>query len=227
MEFTAVMRDADGNPIDLKCKCGKPADTAFIGKEAYQGVCNDCLYPVKPEEAKFTYVEWGGGWPEEFKKRMEERMEKAKKILGEDVKPRKWVDPSLRGTPEFDAQIREWTKDMYKDKEGNRISIEELCVLTADEAYKVVAQEHVHEFWVSTVWLGVKHFNDAFFETMIFSHVNPDLTGEWESHALYRYKTLKEASDGHEKVVKLLREACERYAGDSEKIIEVVEDGTH
>lgn len=32
--------------------------------------------------------------------------------------------------------------------------------------------------------------------------------------------------NGHERIITLLREACERHSGDPEKIIEVVEDGT-
>ena len=226
MDLTVTLHDQDGNEIiPGKCKCGKAGDTCIMGKEAFMWMCNECLYPPSPVEAKFVYVEYGGGWPEGFQKKMEERMEKAKSVVGfNEVKPKRCVEPSLRGTPEFDAQIKEWTKDMYKDKEGNRLSIEQLCQLMENDEYKIVAQEFVCEFWISTVWLGVKHFNDAFFESMIFTGVEKDLKGDWKEHACFRYKTLKEASDGHTRIIELMRTACDNYPGQTEKVIEAIED---
>jgi hypothetical protein len=82
MELKVSLHDKDGNEIQPGiCKCGKTGDTCIMGIEAFMWICNDCLYPVKAEEAKFTYVEYGGGWPEDFKKKMGDRMEKAKKLF--------------------------------------------------------------------------------------------------------------------------------------------------
>lgn len=44
--------DSEGNII--LCKCGKPAGTSVIGKEAFVAWCEDCT-PLEKYEAKFVY----------------------------------------------------------------------------------------------------------------------------------------------------------------------------
>jgi hypothetical protein len=34
--------DSEGN--EVLCKCGKPASTAIMGKEAFIARCNECMY---------------------------------------------------------------------------------------------------------------------------------------------------------------------------------------
>lgn len=59
------------------------------------------------------------------------------------------------------------------DREGNPISLDRFCELCADREYKVVQQDHVDNWLVSTVWLGIDHdFTGKgppiIFETMVF-----------------------------------------------------------
>jgi hypothetical protein len=44
-----VMTDAEGDIVNLLCKCGKSATTALIGNESFLGLCSDCAY-VRPFE---------------------------------------------------------------------------------------------------------------------------------------------------------------------------------
>lgn len=115
------------------------------------------------------------------------------------------IDPSLRGTNEFNEQLRKFREDLYKDKDGNSISLDQYCSLLKDESYKIIAQEHVNELWVSTVWLGVRHWGGNFFETMVFKGVNNDLSGDWKEQSMYRYQTKEEAIKGHCEIVKNLK----------------------
>lgn len=40
----ATMCDADGNAMEIKCKCGNEASSVIMGKESYMGLCNKCQY---------------------------------------------------------------------------------------------------------------------------------------------------------------------------------------
>lgn len=46
------MYEANGSPV--KCKCGKPAGSAAIGKEAYVAWCSDCS-PMNKQAGDFVY----------------------------------------------------------------------------------------------------------------------------------------------------------------------------
>lgn len=73
---------------------------------------------------------------------------------------------------------------------------------------RIIAQEDVAGFWVSTVFLAMDHnFNDdrgpLWFETMVFrSGVQHPLYDQ--SHAQLRYATLEEARAGHERVKQMI-----------------------
>ncbi len=92
---------------------------------------------------------------------------------------------------------------IYKDKEGNEISMKKCGELLEDPEYKIIKQEKVEDKFVSTIWLGIPHMGNCgfggstYFETMIF-----DKKGY--SKDLYRYETLEEAEIGHEAVVELV-----------------------
>ena len=97
-------------------------------------------------------------------------------------------------------------KICYRDKEGNELAIEELEPLLRDPDYKVIKQQQIDKYFISTVWLGVPHgMGCHYFETMVF--LTPeDAEDPRESLGktldCYRYCTKEEAILGHEEVVK-------------------------
>lgn len=98
----------------------------------------------------------------------------------------------------------------YRDKEGNQIDIDRLEELLQDNDYRVVNQEVIGPFFVSTVWLGVPHgimpeFN--YFETIIFesrdtSDPRNNLGKEVDC---WRYHNKEEAEKGHVEICELVR----------------------
>lgn len=102
------------------------------------------------------------------------------------------------------------------DRNGQAMTMEEWSIKMEDNDYKVIKQEEVGEYWISTVWLGLDHSFDGgdplIFETMVFqkkkkwqapSKLLPQ--GFWYRPDIdqRRYSTLTEAIIGHEKMVKL------------------------
>ena len=81
----------------------------------------------------------------------------------------------------------------YRDKAGNNITLQEWSTLTEDREYSKIIQEVVGEYFVSTVWLGVEHFNKNFFETIVFNKKKDLLY-------LERYEHLIEALQGHKEI---------------------------
>ena len=90
---------------------------------------------------------------------------------------------------------------MYYDKLGNEIDVLEWGKLFENFEYKRISETTLKDGkWVSTVWLGLDHGfgkKRLIFETMVFpSKENmSDLDCD-------RYSTLKEAIEGHKKMVK-------------------------
>lgn len=79
-----------------------------------------------------------------------------------------------------------------------------LWAMWYEDGNRIVKQEQIGDYWVSTVFLGLDH-NWSFqgppivFETMIFIDGSAD--------AAERYSTWDEAAAGHEKICERLREA--------------------
>ena len=100
----------------------------------------------------------------------------------------------------------------YRDKNGNKITSEEMEPLLRDDNYRVVAQDKVGPYFISTVWLGVPYgIREPFdyFETIVF------LTPSWEKNPrntlgkemeLYRYHCMEEAVMGHYDVIQEWRD---------------------
>lgn len=94
---------------------------------------------------------------------------------------------------------------MYYNKQGKEIDLMKWAKLFENNNYKVVKQENVGKFRVSTVWIGLDHGfnggNPLIFETMVFSQkkfkANQDNDFDQE-----RYSTLEEAKKGHKEMVK-------------------------
>lgn len=89
---------------------------------------------------------------------------------------------------------------------------------------KVVKQEDVGKYWVSTVWLGMDHGfggKPMIFETMVFDKSRPDMPPledvmnpdvdtnyptRWTDLYQERYSTEEEAIAGHDEIVNKLKE---------------------
>lgn len=85
---------------------------------------------------------------------------------------------------------------MYYDRDGQPITQSQWGQLFGDHNYKVVQQDKVNGYFISTVWLGMNHAYGvdsplAIFESMVF---------EEDSYAdldCIRYATEAEAKAGH------------------------------
>ena len=87
----------------------------------------------------------------------------------------------------------------YYNREGKEIDLDTWEKFLSDTNYKIIKQENVGKYWVSTVWLGLNHQygegEPLIFETMVFKGKESDLDCE-------RYTTEEEAIKGHQKMVK-------------------------
>lgn len=89
----------------------------------------------------------------------------------------------------------------YYDKQGNSLSLAEFA--TMFEQDRIVKQEQVGVYWISTVLLGIDHsFSGGgpplIFETMVFRGSASDLDMD-------RYSTEEQALQGHDAMVRKWR----------------------
>ena len=102
---------------------------------------------------------------------------------------------------------------MYYDRDGKKIVGSDRLAATLkwgqlfeNMEYKIVKQDTVGAFWVSTVWLGLEHGFDEelkplIFETMVFKK-RKDGSIDYTEIDVERYSTEKDALEGHERYVK-------------------------
>lgn len=91
--------------------------------------------------------------------------------------------------------------EIYFDRQGKPITLDEYGELWRDLEYKLVEQTNTPFGLVSTVWLGINHeyrpdARPVIFETMIF-----DDGSDWGSEYQERYSTEAEAKAGHIKAM--------------------------
>ena len=97
---------------------------------------------------------------------------------------------------------------LYFDKDGTPMETLEWAKKFEDFMYRIVSQDMVGKYLISTVWLGLTYSSLSLpvgtFETMIF-----DRESMRPAHDLYceRYNTLDEAKIGHLHSVAMVREA--------------------
>ena len=95
----------------------------------------------------------------------------------------------------------------YRDKAGNKIDAEKLEALLRDNDYRVVLQEKVGPYFISTIWMGVPHGCAApydYFETIIFltpPNVKDPRLFLGKQMDCYRYHRMEEAVMGHYDVI--------------------------
>lgn len=103
-------------------------------------------------------------------------------------------------------EINRNPKICYRDKEGRELAIEDLEPLLMDPDYKIIKQEQLGKYFISTVWLGVPHgMGIHYFETMVFltpEGVEDPRETLGQTLDCYQYCTKEEAIKGHEEVVK-------------------------
>ena len=101
----------------------------------------------------------------------------------------------------------------YYDKEGNPIDLMKWADLMQNEDYKIIKQEQVGKYFVSTIWLGLDHNlwssgAPIIFETMIFNKSNKEVQDPLHLN-LARYSTIQEALEGHKEMVDLCTKILE------------------
>lgn len=107
----------------------------------------------------------------------------------------------------------------YFDREGRPITREQWSNASEDRKYKVLKQETVGVYWISTVWLGLNHNHSGrgrpqIFETMVFEQGPSDR----ETREIYQgLRTLTDTEDefGYSAWRDL---ECERYATEAEAL---------
>ena len=90
---------------------------------------------------------------------------------------------------------------------GKVISLKEWGELAEDLNYRIVKQEKVGEYFISTIWLGtdLNFYSEGvenIFETMIF---NKEERAELFQQ---RYRSLEDAKNGHKKIVSMLKDGA-------------------
>jgi hypothetical protein len=115
---------------------------------------------------------------------------------------------------DFERYAEEMLGPMYRDRVGNPITFGRWIDLHRDHSYVIVGKTVVGSWEVSTVWLGHDHNflpggPPLIFETMVFeiaesqSWFGPyreDVGEQW------RYSTERQAREGHEVMVGLVRQ---------------------
>ncbi len=112
---------------------------------------------------------------------------------------------------EFQERVRKQYGPMYFDRQGIEMELMDWGRKCEDEDYKILKQEEIDRYFVSTVWIGLnmqmfKQLPIQIFETMVFlkdeDNKNPD-----DPLNMYqkRYSTEEEALRGHEETLAIIR----------------------
>lgn len=97
-----------------------------------------------------------------------------------------------------------------ENKDPYPVSVEEGMKLQDDIDMKIVKQDKIGNVFISTVFLGLDHSLESnlpiLFETMIFN-------GKHDQYQM-RYATYKQAQQGHEDALNLVKESLKRIKDD-------------
>lgn len=99
--------------------------------------------------------------------------------------------------------------DRFYDRDNNPLDLETWGRMNENDDYKIIKQELVGKYFVSTVWIGLdmSHWNEMpplIFETMIFIEEGDESKDPLNDYQV-RYTTETQAMDGHEKAVKIAK----------------------
>jgi hypothetical protein len=103
---------------------------------------------------------------------------------------------------------------MYRDKEGKPLTIDQWSILVAHPRYRQVKFDLINGYVISTVWLGLWHCGDMFFETAIWKDGQENKIDE-----VYRYQTMKDAEIGHDLIVDNYRKKNELPVQEASKAL--------
>jgi len=114
---------------------------------------------------------------------------------------------------EFKERVRKEYGPMYYNRQGKEMTLLEWGSKFEDMEYKIVKQDSVDRWFISTVWLGLNHAlfrkqPPLIFETMIFVRDEDGSEKDTEDPLhLYqeRYSTEEEAIVGHENAMAVCR----------------------
>jgi hypothetical protein len=100
---------------------------------------------------------------------------------------------------------------LYFDRKGLPLSLTQYAMLFENMEYRVVKQEALGKYFVSTVWTGLnmsflKNFRPLIFETMIFLEDENDNGIEELMGYQERYSTEEEALAGHAKAIEFVKQ---------------------
>jgi hypothetical protein len=105
-------------------------------------------------------------------------------------------------------------RNLYYDRDGSPLTLEQWGKKLNNLAYKRVASDTVGPLWVSTIWLGLEHGFCAdrplIFETMGFSADRGSPKAWLELLGPWRYATEQDALRAHALIVDKLRQMFER-----------------
>ncbi len=207
MDFYVKFQDANDNEIDPPlCACGQQSTTFIQGKEVFQWRCNDCMFGEQ-QESKSIYKtslesEYGGtGFQCALSDKEKQKLKKNQEF------------------PRINLAMEDFKAGLYRDAEGNEIDLETWSELSMDPNYKIVGQDQIGGLFISTVWLGLRHFGDTYFETMIFPE------GDW-GYDLFqrRYQTREVAKLMHDQIVEIVKKSHALFDGDEKKIMNAINE---
>lgn len=97
------------------------------------------------------------------------------------------------------------SKPRYFDIDSKPMSLWDWRSCFDDEEYKKIGKDTVGDYFISTVWLGLKTslLRDKLFETMIFNEKNDEENVFCDY--IERYSTKEQALEGHLRAVEMVR----------------------
>lgn len=109
---------------------------------------------------------------------------------------------------DYKERVKKEYRLIYYDREGNAMNLEEFTqkMQTKGEEYRIVKQEYIGRYWVSTVWLGInmnlfRQGPPQIFETMVFVDEAAKIEDDPLEGLQERYTTEQEALRGHQGAV--------------------------
>jgi hypothetical protein len=116
---------------------------------------------------------------------------------------------------EFKERMRKTYTPIYFDREGQEISFDEFCIKCNDLEYKIISQDQIGKYFVSTVWIGLdmgifRHAAPEIFETMIFVDESEEDFDNELNYYQDRHSTEIQAKNGHARAIDLVMKKIDK-----------------